>query len=171
MNYSILREFDVANGPGIRVSLFVSGCHHHCKGCFNAETWDFNYGQPFTEDTIDTILQYMKPDYIAGITLLGGDPLEPLNQKGLLPLLRLLKESYPNKSIWCYTGYLYDKDLVPMSNESTITKEFLSFLDVLVDGPFIEEQKNLSLRFRGSANQRIIQMPQTLSQGKIVMVQ
>lgn len=169
MNYSVLRKLDVANGPGVRVSLFVSGCHHHCKGCFNEETWDFNYGQPFTKETEELILEYMKPDYVKGITLLGGDPLEPVNQPHLLPLLHSIKDSYPEKTIWCYTGYLLDKDLLPMATANAVTKEFLSLLDVLVDGPFIQAQKDLSLRFKGSANQRIIDMPKTLSSGEIVL--
>ena len=110
MNYADIKRIDVANGPGIRVSLFVSGCTHHCKNCFNAETWDFNYGKAFTNHTMDTIIEYMKPDYIKGITLLGGEPLEPSNQEGLIPLLKTIKETYPEKTIWCFTGYLFDKE-------------------------------------------------------------
>lgn len=170
MNYSEIKECDIANGPGVRVSLFVSGCTHHCKGCFNEMTWDFGYGRQFTEEAVDKILNLMAPPYIAGLTLLGGEPLEYANQQGLLPLLRRVKEIYPDKTIWCYTGYLYDKDMVEnfcMKWEES--REFLSYLDVIVDGEFIEEQKDISLQFRGSANQRIIDVGKSRQEGRMVL--
>lgn len=151
MNYAEIKQYDVANGPGVRVSLFVSGCTHHCKECFNPETWDFKYGKPFTEETIQTILSYMEPEYVKGITLLGGEPLEHSNQKGLLPLVRVIKEKYPNKSIWCFTGYDFEKDILGrMVNEWEETRELLSYIEVLVDGEFMIDKKDLGLVFRGS---------------------
>ena len=135
MNYADIKRCDVANGEGVRVSLFVSGCTHHCKECFNKEAWDFNYGKPFTEKEIDTIMEYLKPGYVAGLSLLGGEPMEPSNQEGILPLLRRVKKTYPEKNIWCYTGYLFDKDILErMCQESEITKEIVSYLDIVVDG-------------------------------------
>lgn len=170
MNYADIKRIDVANGPGVRVSLFVSGCTHHCKNCFNKVTWDFNYGEPFTEQTMETILEYLKPDYIRGITILGGEPLEASNQKGLLPLLKKVRETYPEKSIWCFTGYLFDKDVLgSMWNAIEETKELFSYIDVLVDGPFIEEKKDLGLRFKGSSNQRTIMVQESLRAGKIIL--
>lgn len=170
MNYADIKRVDVANGPGVRVSLFVSGCTHHCKNCFNAETWDFNYGKAFTSHTIDTILEYMKPDYIKGITLLGGDPVEPGNQEALLPLLRVIREHYPNKDIWCFTGYLFDEDILgEMWEKYPYTREFFSYIDVLVDGPFIEEEKSLKLKFKGSANQRTILVQESLQKKELVL--
>lgn len=159
MNYANIKNYDIADGPGVRVSLFVSGCRHHCKGCFNAETWDFHFGQPYTQETETEILNALKPDYIQGFTLLGGEPFEPENQVELVKLLKKLRAVYPQKDIWCYTGYLYDVDLVEGGKVFTdVTKEMLSYIDVLVDGEFIEAQKDLSLRFRGSRNQRIIEL-------------
>ena len=138
MNYADIKKADVANGPGVRISIFVSGCNHHCKGCFNPETWDFNYGKPFTEETINYILDLMEPSYINGITFLGGEPLEPKNQEGLLPLAKAIKERYPEKTIWCFTGFLFDKDVLErMYNTVPATKELLSYLDVVVDGKFV----------------------------------
>ena len=170
MNYADIKRIDVANGPGVRVSLFVSGCTHHCKNCFNEVTWNFHYGEPFTEQTIETILEYLKPDYIKGITILGGEPLEPSNQKGLLPLLKKVREIYPQKSIWCFTGYLFDKDVLEqMWDTIEETKELFSYIDVLVDGPFVEEKKDLSLRFKGSSNQRTIMVQESLKQGEIIL--
>lgn len=170
MNYASIKPRDIANGPGVRVSLFVSGCTHHCKGCFNEIAWDFNYGQPFTQDTIDRIIEYMAPDYISGITLLGGEPFEPENQPALLDLLRQIKAALPGKSIWAFSGYLFDRDILPCRlGDPNVTRELLGCIDVLVDGPFIEEKKNLSLRFRGSENQRLIDVKKSLDSGKIVL--
>lgn len=172
MNYADIKQYDVANGPGIRISLFVSGCTHHCQECFNQETWDFNYGQPFTEETIDTIIEYMRPDFIRGLTLLGGDPLEKPNQAPLIPLLRKVKEIYPDKDIWCFTGYDFEKDILgEMFENWKDTKEFMSYIDVLVDGEFILEQKDLSLWFKGSANQRTIKVQESLKSKKVELVE
>ncbi len=172
MNYATIKNCDIANGPGVRVSLFVSGCTHHCKGCFNEVAWDFHYGEPFTQKTIDLILNMLKPDYIRGLTLLGGEPFEPENQPALVALLRQVRQAYPQKSIWAFSGYLFDRDICSgRLGDPAVTGEFLSYLDVLVDGPFIEEQKNLSLRFRGSSNQRIIDVPSSLKKGEIVLWQ
>ena len=168
MNYAEIKTFDVANGPGIRVSVFVSGCHHRCPGCFNEKAWDFNYGKEFTGETINYIIDTLKFGAYAGVTFLGGEPLEPENQKGLLPLARKIKEIYPDKNIWCYTGYEFERDVMGhMYNNCPYTKELLSYIDVLVDGPFIEQLKNLSLVFRGSENQRLIKLPETLATGKM----
>lgn len=169
MNYATIKNCDIANGPGVRVSLFVSGCTHHCKGCFNEVAWDFDYGEPFTQQTIRTILDMMKPGYIKGLTLLGGEPFEPENQGPIVELLRQVKKAYPQKSIWAFSGYLYEKITSHTLGDWAVTQEFLSYLDVLVDGPFVEEKKNLALRFRGSENQRLIDMPATLASGKIVL--
>lgn len=170
MNYASIKNCDIANGPGVRVSLFVSGCTHHCKGCFNEIAWDFNYGEPFTQKTIDMILDMLKPDYVKGLTLLGGEPFEPQNQPAIVDLLRQVKAKYPQKSIWSFSGYLFDRDILPGKlGDPEITREFLSYLDVLVDGPFIEARKNLSLRFRGSENQRLIDVPASLEQGSLVL--
>ena len=159
MNYANIKKYDIADGPGVRVSLFVSGCRHHCKGCFNSEAWDFEYGRPYTAETEAEILEALKPGYIAGLTLLGGEPFEPENQAELIKLLRKVRETYPEKSIWSYTGFVYDKDLVPGGRAYTdVTDEMLSYLDVLVDGPFVEELKDITLQFRGSSNQRILKM-------------
>lgn len=170
MNYATIKNCDIANGPGVRVSLFVSGCTHHCKGCFNEVAWDFDYGQPFTQETINLILDMMKPNYIKGITLLGGEPFEPQNQPSLVELLRQIKAAYPQKSIWAYSGYLFDKDILAGKlGDPAVTREFVSYLDVLVDGRFVLEKKNLSLRFRGSSNQRIIHVPSSLEKGEVVL--
>lgn len=167
MNYADIKRYDIANGPGVRISLFVSGCNHRCKGCFNKEAWDFDYGTLFTEATIDLIIEYMKPDYIAGLTLLGGEPMELNNQKGILPLVRRVHVVYPKKSIWCYTGYLYEDEI--LKKMYTETKELLTYIDVLVDGKFEAEKKDLSLAFRGSSNQRVILVQESLESGKIVL--
>ena len=169
MNYATIKNCDIANGPGVRVSLFVSGCTHRCPGCFNEVAWDFSYGEPFTQDTIDYILSLLKPDYIQGLTLLGGEPFEPRNQPAVVELLRQVKQAYPNKSIWAFSGYLFEKDI--LSGRLGDTAEYLSYLDVLVDGPFIEAKKNLSLRFRGSENQRLIDVPTSLKKGETVLWQ
>lgn len=167
MNYAAIKNCDIANGPGVRVSLFVSGCTHHCPGCFNEVAWDFNYGQPFTQEIMDRIVQMLRPDYIRGLTLLGGEPFEPENQSAIVQLLRQVKRELPQKSIWAFSGYLFDRDI--LSGRLGDTREYLSYLDVLVDGPFIEAQKNLSLRFRGSENQRLIDVPASLAAGKVVL--
>lgn len=172
MNYAEIKNCDIANGIGVRVSLFVSGCTHHCKGCFNEVAWDFDYGTPFTQETIDKILDMMRPSYIRGLTLLGGEPFEPQNQGPIVELLRQIKEKMPEKSIWAFSGYLFDRDILSgRLGDWKVTQEYLSYLDVLVDGPFVEAKKNLSLRFRGSENQRIIDVPASLAQGKIVLWQ
>ena len=172
MYYAEIKNCDIANGPGVRVSLFVSGCTHHCPGCFNQVAWDFHYGQPFTQQTIDEILEHIKPDYIRGLTLLGGEPFEPENQPDVVKLLRQLKEKYPQKNIWAFSGYLFDRDILSGHlGDWEITKEYLSYLDVLVDGPFVEAKKNLGLRFRGSENQRIIDVPASLARNEIVLWQ
>ena len=159
MNYGNIKECDIADGPGVRVSLFVSGCRHHCKGCFNKETWDFDYGMPYTKETEDEIIRLLAPSYIQGLTLLGGEPFEPENQEELAGLLKRVRETYPDKDIWCYTGYLYDVDLPEGGRVHTeVTEEMLSYIDVLVDGEFIEEEKDVTLVFRGSRNQRIIEL-------------
>lgn len=159
MNYGNIKKCDIADGPGVRVSLFVSGCRHHCKGCFNAETWDFHYGQPYTKETEVEILEALAPSYIQGFTLLGGEPFEPENQAVLAGLVKKVREVFPKKDIWCYTGYLYDVDLIPGGKVFTeYTKAMLSCIDVLVDGEFVEEKKDITLRFRGSSNQRILEI-------------
>lgn len=170
MYYATIKNCDIANGPGVRVSLFVSGCTHHCKGCFNEVAWDFQYGQPFTQETIDTILTMLAPPHIRGLTLLGGEPFEPQNQGPIVELLRQVKGNYPEKSIWAFSGYLFDRDILAGKlGPWEVTKEYIGYLDVLVDGPFIEEKKDLTLRFRGSSNQRLIDVPASLAQGKIVL--
>ena len=167
MNYATIKNCDIANGPGVRVSLFVSGCTHRCPGCFNEVAWDFDYGEPFTQDTIDSILEMLRPSYIKGLTLLGGEPFEPQNQGAVVELLRQIRMEMPQKSIWAFSGYLFDKDI--LSGRLGDTSEYLSYLDVLVDGPFIEAKKNLSLRFRGSENQRLIDVPASLKAGEIIL--
>ena len=166
MNYATIKNCDIANGPGVRVSLFVSGCTHHCPGCFNQVAWDFDYGEPFTEETIQTSLSMLRPDYIRGLTLLGGEPFEPQNQPAIVELLRRIKAELPAKSIWAFSGYLYE-DIV--SGKLGDTQEYLRYLDVLVDGPFVQAKKNLSLRFRGSENQRLIDIPKTLAAGTVTL--
>lgn len=159
MHYGNIKECDIADGPGVRVSLFVSGCRHHCKGCFNPETWDFKYGKPYTKETEEEVLRLLAPDYIQGLTLLGGEPFEPENQGVLTALLKRVREAYPHKDIWCYTGYLYDVDLASGGKVHTdVTDEMLSYIDVLVDGEFVEELKDVTLVFRGSSNQRILKL-------------
>lgn len=169
MNYATIKNCDIANGPGVRVSLFVSGCTHRCKGCFNEIAWDFAYGQPFTQETVEEILRLLSPPHIRGLTLLGGEPFEPQNQGAVVELLRQVKAKFPEKSVWAYSGYLFDKDILSGSlGPREVTMEYLSYLDVLVDGPFVESKKDLSLRFRGSSNQRLIDVPASLSAGRIV---
>ena len=170
MNYAGLKKLDVANGPGLRVTLFVSGCTHYCKGCFNKETWDFHYGNPFTKEVEEEIIKELQKSHIAGLTLLGGEPFEHVNQKGLLPFVRKVKEQFPKKPLWCFTGYDFEKDILGfMISEWEETKEFLSYIDILVDGEFIEEKKDLSLRFKGSSNQRTICVQESLKAGEIIL--
>ena len=168
MNYGEIKNYDIANGEGVRVSLFVSGCTHHCKNCFNPETWSFEYGKPFTKETEDYIIECLSPDYIDGLSLLGGEPFEPQNQEALLPFLRRVKSELPNKNIWCYTGYLFDKELLSESRaRCEFTDEMLSLIDVLVDGEFVQALYDISLAFRGSSNQRIIDVQKSLETGEI----
>ena len=167
MNFATIKNCDIANGPGVRVSLFVSGCTHRCPGCFNEVAWDFDYGQPFTQETIDSIIDMLRPSYVRGLTLLGGEPFEPQNQGAIVELLRQIKKELPQKSIWAFTGFLFDKDI--LSGRLGDCSEYLSYLDVLVDGPFVEAKKNLSLRFRGSENQRLIDVPASLRSGEIIL--
>ena len=170
MNYADIKRADVANGVGVRISLFVSGCTHHCKNCFNQEAWDFNYGKEFTEKEIERIIEELDHSYIAGLTLLGGEPLEHVNQKGVLPLVKLVKEKFHHKNIWCYTGYTFEKDVLDrMCKEWEETPELLKYIDVLVDGKFIEEKKDIKLKFRGSSNQRIIDVQESLKQNKTIL--
>ena len=170
MNYATIKSRDIANGPGVRVSLFVSGCTHRCPGCFNEEAWDFNFGQPFTQEVIDRILEDLSPSFVKGLTLLGGEPFDPRNQPSIVELLRQVKAKCPDKSIWAFSGYLFDRDILPGKlGDPDITREYLSYLDVLVDGPFVQAKKNLTLRFRGSENQRLIDVPASLESGTVVL--
>lgn len=170
MNYAAIKFHDVANGPGVRVSLFVSGCTHHCKGCFNPETWDFGYGKPYTEEVTKKILDACEPPYIRGLSLLGGEPFEPQNQKALLPLLQGFHERYPEKNVWCYSGYDYERDMLAGKLGSWHEiQQMLSLIDVLVDGEFHLKEKNPNLRFRGSSNQRIIDVPKSLESDSVVL--
>ena len=171
MNYGNIKECDIADGPGVRVSLFVSGCRHHCKGCFNKETWDFDYGQPFTSETEQQLLDLLAPSYIQGLTLLGGEPFEPENQRVLVPFVRRVRETYPQKTVWAFSGFTLEELRTEGSHpRCEVTDELLSMLDVLVDGRFVEALKDISLRFRGSSNQRLIDMKKTLASGEIVLL-
>lgn len=170
MNYAAIKPTDVANGPGVRVSLFVSGCTHFCPECFNSEAWDFGYGKEYTCETTEKILELLSPDYIAGLSLLGGEPMHPDNQKGILPLLKAVKKRFPQKTVWCYTGYDFEQDILgDMMNNLPETAEILKCLDVLVDGKFQAKRKDLKLRFRGSSNQRILRVPESLSEKRAVL--
>ena len=170
MHYGEIKNYDIANGIGVRVTLFVSGCTNHCKNCFQPQTWDFSYGKPFTEETEETILKMLAPAYIRGLTLLGGEPFEPSNQRALVPFLEKVRERYPQKDIWSFSGFTLEELQTDGSHpRCEVTDRMLSLLDVLVDGRFVEELKNLSLRFRGSSNQRLIDMKATLREGKIVL--
>lgn len=170
MNYATIKYCDIANGEGVRTSLFVSGCRRHCPNCFNAVAWDFGYGAPFTKEVRNEILESLAPGYINGLSLLGGEPFEPENQPGLLELSRRIKAAYPEKSIWSFTGYLFDRDILAKKlGPWEVTQELLSYLDVLVDGPFVASLKNLNLRFRGSSNQRLIDVPASLKTGAVVL--
>ena len=169
MNYGEIKNCDIANGIGVRVSLFVSGCTHRCKNCFNEQTWDFNFGKPFTEQTEEKIITMLEPSYIDGLTVLGGEPFEPSNQMALLPFIKKVRKRFPDKSIWFYSGYLFDAELLSGSRaRCECTDELLSYIDVLVDGEYIEEKKNISLSFRGSENQRIIDVPQSLASKTVI---
>lgn len=171
MNYAEIKYNDVANGPGVRTSIFVSGCNHHCKGCFNEIAWDFNYGNEFTQKQIDEIVDSLRPEYIAGLTLLGGEPFEYSNQIGLIPLLRAVKAAYPQKNTWCFTGFLFDRDILNiMCPKWPETREMISYIDVLVDGKFIEELKDLNLKFKGSSNQRTIDVAKSLESSRVVIL-
>lgn len=170
MYYGEIKKCDIANGEGVRVSLFVSGCTHHCPGCFNQDTWDFHYGKEYTEETEREILDALSPAYITGLTLLGGEPFEPQNQKELVRLLRKVRAQYPSKTVWCYSGYLLDRELLSESRaRCEYTDEMLSMIDVLVDGRFVEKQKDIRLVFRGSSNQRLIDVKKTLKDREIVL--
>ena len=160
MYYGEIKKLDIANGDGVRVSLFVSGCRIHCPGCFNAMTWDFCYGKEFTQDTEKEIIEALEKDFISGLTVLGGEPFEPENQKVLAPFLKKVKELFPKKNIWCYSGYIYETELLAEDGKAhtEVTEEMLSYIDVLVDGPFVEELKDITLVFRGSSNQRILKL-------------
>lgn len=171
MYYGAIKKNDVADGPGVRVSLFVSGCRHHCEGCFQPETWNFTFGNEYTEETKNEILAALSPTYIEGITILGGEPFEPENQPEVCELLRTVKERYPNKNIWCYTGYTYDKDLFEGGAVFTDrTEEMLSYIDVLVDGEFVLAKRNLMLKFRGSENQRLIDVKASNKENVVLVV-
>ncbi|MBO5907043.1 MAG: anaerobic ribonucleoside-triphosphate reductase activating protein [Clostridia bacterium] len=172
MYYGAIKKNDIANGEGVRVTLFVSGCRNRCKNCFQPQTWAFDYGSPFDEAALGEIIESLAPSYVRGLTVLGGEPMEPENQRGLLPLLKRVKELYPSKNIWLYTGNLYEELVGEVGSHEKcldITAELLSFVDILVDGRFVEEEKSLGLRFRGSKNQRIIDMNETRKSGKIVI--
>lgn len=170
MNYCNVKNCDIANGVGVRVSLFVSGCRNRCKNCFQPETWDFNYGKPLDEQTEEKLIKMLAPSYINGLTVLGGEPMEPENQRALLPFLKKVKAAYPQKTIWLYTGFTLDELRSPDCRAHTeYTEEILKLLDVLVDGRFVEEKKNISLRFRGSENQRLIDVAATLAAGSVTL--
>ena len=169
MNYAEIKKLDIAHGPGLRVSLFVSGCTHHCKGCFNPESWDFNYGQPFTEATEEELLKLLENEHIRGLSLLGGEPFEPANQAVLAPFLQRVKAKFPYKDVWCYSGYNFEQDMLTGNlGPWEITEQMLNCIDVLVDGEFVIELKNPNLRFRGSANQRVILVQESLKEDRIV---
>jgi anaerobic ribonucleoside-triphosphate reductase activating protein len=171
MNYGEIKTTDIANGVGVRTSLFVSGCTHHCKGCFNEETWDFNFGKPFTREVEDEIIESLRPVYVTGLTILGGEPMEVVNQKALRPFIERIKKELPGKTIWVYSGYVWE-ELTDVNNSrchGDDTDAILSMIDVLVDGEFKLDLKNISLKFRGSSNQRIIDVPKTLEKGSIVL--
>ena len=169
MNYATIKKRDIANGIGVRVSLFVSGCRHYCKGCFNHEAWDFLYGEAYTEEVEEEILSLLSPSYISGLSLLGGEPFEPENQRVLLGLLKKHRARYPEKTVWCYTGFTLEELTGGSRARTDVTDEMLAHIDVLVDGRFVEEKRNLSLRFRGSENQRLLNLPETLKTGRIVL--
>lgn len=171
MHYSTIKDCDIANGIGVRITLFVSGCTNHCKNCFQPQTWDFDFGEPFTEETEKKLLEMLKPDYINGLTLLGGEPMEPQNQRALVPFLKRVREAYPNKNIWCFTGFTYEILKTDGSHpRCEVTDEMLSLIDVLVDGRYVDELKDLTLQFRGSSNQRLIDMVKTRENGEVTLL-
>ena len=171
MHYGEIKNCDIANGEGVRVTLFVSGCTNHCKNCFQPQTWAFDYGQPFTSETERKLLDLLAPSYIQGLTLLGGEPFEPENQRALVPFLHRVRETYPEKTIWAFSGFTLEELQTAGSHpRCEVTDELLSLLDVLVDGRFVDELKDISLRFRGSRNQRLIDMKKTLAAGHIVLL-
>ncbi len=171
MNYGEIKKNDIANGEGVRTSLFVSGCRHHCKNCFNQSTWDFSFGELFTKKTVEDILFSCEPDWVNGLSLLGGEPFEPENQKVLLPFLIMFKERFPNKDIWCYSGFTFEEIIGKEKSRAhtDISKEILGLIDILVDGRFVEEKKDISLVFRGSSNQRIIDVKKSLKEKEIIL--
>ena len=171
MNYATIKYCDIANGTGVRTSLFVSGCRRHCPNCFNAVAWDFGYGAPFTKEVRNEILESLAPGYINGLSLLGGEPFEPENQRALVPFLRRVRARFPDKDIWAYSGFTLDKELTVdgAHPRCEVTDEMLSLIDILVDGRYVDAQRNISLRFRGSENQRIIDMDRTRAAGHIVL--
>lgn len=170
MNYGAIKNCDIANGPGVRVTLFVSGCRNHCENCFQQQTWDFNYGEPFDKTAENLILEMLSPDYIRGLTILGGEPLEPENQQAILDFIKRVREVYPKKDVWLFSGFTFEEINDPTSRAHTpVIGELLSQIDVLVDGRFVQALKNLSLKFRGSSNQRLIDMKQTLVCGEIIL--
>jgi anaerobic ribonucleoside-triphosphate reductase activating protein len=172
MNYATIKKFDIANGVGVRVSLFVSGCRHHCKGCFNPEQWSFDYGTPFTDDTVEEIVSALDHDYITGLSLLGGEPMEPEQRDGLLSLLRAVKKRLPEKTVWCYSGFSFENDLLAGKvGDPEKLREMLSYIDVLVDGKFVDELKDPSLLFRGSSNQNIIDVKKSLAENRLVLLE
>lgn len=172
MNYAEIKYCDIANGVGVRTTLFVSGCRHHCEGCFNPVQWDFAAGEPFTSEVEDRILKSLEPAYITGLTILGGEPMEQENQAGLLPFLRRVKERFPNKGIWLYSGFTWEQlTQGPSRAYGELVPQMLALLDVLVDGPFVLAKKDISLRFRGSSNQRLIDVPASLAAGDVVLWQ
>ena len=170
MHYGNIKNYDIADGEGVRVTLFCSGCTNRCEGCFQPETWDFCYGKEYTKETEDQLIQMLTNPNIQGLTLLGGDPFEPSNQRTLITLLRRVKQELPTKDVWAYTGFVYEQDLLEGQRKHTeVTDEMLSYIDVLVDGPFVIDEKDISLYFRGSTNQRVIDMPKTLNSGNVVI--
>ena len=169
MRYGNIKKCDIANGVGVRTVLFVSGCTHHCKGCFQPETWDFSFGEPYTKETENEIVESLRPSYINGLTLLGGEPFEPANQRELVGLLRRIRREFPDKTVWAFSGYTWEELTGQSRARCEVTEEMLSMIDVLVDGEYMEEKRNISLRFRGSENQRLIDVPKTRETGAVVL--
>lgn len=169
MNYATIKNCDIANGLGVRVSLFVSGCRHHCKSCFNEIAWDFQYGQKFTEETEDYLLSLLEPEYINGLSILGGEPMEPENQGPLLVFIKKVKEQYPQKDVWCYTGFTLEELIGDSRANTEMIKDLLSYIDVLVDGKFIDTKKDITLKFRGSSNQRLVDVKKSAAEQRIVL--